>query len=236
MTIKSSIRGLAAAMGVHVTRMSQNPEHTLLGLGRTPFDVIFDVGANQGQWARSVRGRFPHAKIICFEPTPHAFKALDAWAKADGNAVAIQSALGDEPGSVEMNVHPEHTQSSSLLTTTEHSHRLYPVTEKQERVDVTVERLDDVISRHPDWLAPHVLLKLDVQGFEGAVLRGAPQLLSRIGACILEVCLDQLYVGQSTFEELCVLTRSAGLRYAGNIAQAYGEDGHVIYLDALFVR
>jgi hypothetical protein len=45
-----------------------------------------------------------------------------------------------------------------------------------------------------------------------------------------------LYVGQSSFDEVFALTSAAGLSYAGNLAQMYGDDGHVISFDAVFLR
>ncbi len=236
MTIKSTLKNMAEGLGLHVTRQSQNPMQTLLGLRAIPFRSIFDVGANEGQFARFARGVFPQATLYCFEPTPQAYEKLANWAEADGNVVAANLALGDSPGKCEINLHSDHTPSSSLLETTGMSHAIYPVTAHQRKVDVRIERLDDFVAGLPQSPAAEMLLKLDVQGFEAPVLRGATRVLSQVRACIAEVCLDDLYQGQSSFKEVSDLAHAAGLRYAGNLNQAYGTDGHVIYLDALFIR
>jgi FkbM family methyltransferase len=235
MTIKSTLKKVLAHAGVHVTHIRENPQHTWLGLPAIPFNVIVDVGANEGQFAREARKKFPMSRIISFEPGPRAFARLKAWADQDGNAEAINMALGDSAGEVVLNLHPQHSESSSLLSTTPLSHELYPVTVQQQPVPVKVETLDTLFGSELQ-ISGDVLLKLDVQGFEVKVLEGARQSLSKVRACIAEVCLDPLYEGQSSFEEIVELCGAAGLKYRGNVSQVYANDGHVIYLDALFLR
>lgn len=62
------------------------------------------------------------------------------------------------------------------------------------------------------------------------------RVLSRCRAVVLEVCVDPLYEGLADFHGLAQLLHEAGFRYAGNLDQAYGEEGRVVYLDAMFVR
>lgn len=80
------------------------------------------------------------------------------------------------------------------------------------------------------------LIKLTAQRFQAQVRRGAPKPLSRHGALLTEVCRNPFYAGQADLINLCHIAQAAGLRYAGNYTQFLAEDGHVIFLDALFVR
>jgi hypothetical protein len=108
--------------------------------------------------------------------------------------------------------------------------------ERTAPVDVPIRRLDDALAELGVHPGPGTLLKLDVQGFEAEALRGAPMTLGRIEALITEVNIDPMYDGQAEFRELSELAHAAGLRYAGNYAQFLAPDGHVIFLDAVFVR
>jgi hypothetical protein len=101
---------------------------------------------------------------------------------------------------------------------------------------VRVSTLDRTLADALDRLPREILLKLDVQGFEDRVLRGAGRMLALCKAVVLEVCLDPLYEGQADFHGLAQLLHEAGFRYAGNLDQAYGEDGRVVFLDAVFVK
>jgi FkbM family methyltransferase len=236
-TIKSTVRNLVADVaGIHLSRRSLHPEVTLLGLADRAFSHVVDVGANEGQFARDIRLKFRNATIISFEPAPEPFARLALWALEDGNAHAVNCALGEFTGEALMHFHTEHSPSSSLLATTARSHADFPMTQKQSKITVPVERLDDALANPALKLKDGFLLKLDVQGFEGAVLRGAAVTLKKAGACIVEVCLDQLYDGQSDFVEVASLATAGGMRYAGNLSQVCAVDGHVAYLDALFVR
>ena len=78
--------------------------------------------------------------------------------------------------------------------------------------------------------------KLDVQGYEDRVIAGGSKIFATATACILEVCLDSLYEGQAGFLKLLTMLDALGYRYVGNLDQAYGEDGHCIFLDAVFLR
>jgi len=234
--IDETIKALAARAGFHVVRNHNNPAHTFMGLHRYEFQTILDVGANIGQFGREIRERFPAADLICFEPIPRPFAELAEWAASQKGVRAVQLALGDAREQLSMFVHDDHTPSSSLLATTQETSELYPSTARQSEITVPVERLDDWIAANGVALGGNVLLKIDVQGFEMRVLKGAPETLARTAAVIIEANLEQLYEGQSRFIELVGLLDAAGLAYAGNLSQACAPDGRIVFVDAVFVR
>ncbi|MGB5080632.1 MAG: hypothetical protein WBO23_07800, partial [Burkholderiales bacterium] len=55
-------------------------------------------------------------------------------------------------------------------------------------------------------------------------------------SCIVEISLDALYEGQAGFRQLLTMLEDMGYRYGGNLDQAYGDDGHCIFLDAVFLK
>jgi FkbM family methyltransferase len=234
--MKSMIREFAASYGLNISRQSENPMHTFLGLPSFPIHSILDVGANTGQFARIARNHFPYARIFSFEPIPEAYQTLSRWVKEDGNAAAFQVALGDVNSLADIQVHQDHTPSSSLLPTTLLSHELFPQTVTQHKLEIHIRRGDEFITELGPALEDEILLKLDVQGFEAHVLRGAEKILKRARACIVEINVAQFYEGQSDFFDICELVNIAGMKYAGNLSQTYAKDGHVLYFDAIFQR
>lgn len=236
MRLKEWIKGAVARMGFHIMRINQSPRHTFMGLRRFDIRTVLDVGANVGQFARYVRRFVPKAQVHCFEPNPAAFRELDSWARGEDGVVAVQLALGDKAGTAEMYVHKNHNPSSSLLKSSAVCTKLYPFTEEQEKVEIRLELLDNYVEQLGGILQGGVLLKLDVQGFEGSVLRGARRVLQQVRVCLVEVSIETLYVGQSTFSEVHDCLVEAGLVYAGNFAQAFGADGRVVFVDAVFIR
>ena len=230
----ATVRRCLNALGADIRRRKNVPTLTWLGLPLRPIKTIVDVGANQGQFARRALAAFPGATIHCYEPLPGPYAKLKAWANPHPNIVVHLMALGEVPGSARFHRHVDHSPSSSLLPTTVESKSLFPQTERQQEVAVTVSTLDDEFPSVPP--PPEVLLKLDVQGYEDRVLRGGVGFLKQVDVVIAEYSVAPLYERQATFIDICQELSSAGLVYAGNLDQVHGSNGEVIFLDAVFVR
>jgi FkbM family methyltransferase len=231
--VKSALNGL----GFDLVQLSNSPSRTLLGLCNIQFDSIIDIGANTGQFARTMRRFFPRATIYCFEPLPQPYISLSKWAATqDGRVKPIQVALGDYESSVEMNFHFHHSPSSSLLPTTALAEKMYPAIKEQKSVMVRQTTLDHAIAEFNVVLGGKSLVKLDVQGFEDRVLQGGHETFTRASACILEVSIDQLYASQPQFKDLLLRLDGFQYRYVGNLDQTYANDGHCVFFDALFIK
>ena len=234
--LKQLIKKTFNQIGLDITRISKAPKHTLLGLCQIPIRSVIDVGANRGQFARTISKVFPEADIYCFEPLPEPFKELKQWAKKQSRKVAaFNIALGENEGAFEMFNHADHSPSSSLLKTTKLCQEIYPFTQKQASISVKMTTLDKW-SKGFATLRPEILIKLDVQGYEDKVIFGGRETFSMAKACILEVCLAQLYENQADFKDIVVLLSKLGYHYAGNLNQTLADDGHVMFIDAVFVK
>src|SRR5437899_4779053 len=82
MALRKFAKALLRLGGIEVSRWSNAPKHTLLGVGRFPIRSIVDVGANEGQFAKWISTLFPLAHIYAFEPLPRPYAILKAWAGA----------------------------------------------------------------------------------------------------------------------------------------------------------
>lgn len=225
-------------IGLDIVKIAKNPKSSFLGLKELPIKTVVDVGANRGQFARIAANIFPKAHIYSFEPIPEAYKDLNEWAKQakERRVTAYNLALGDYEGTLEMFEHVEHNTSSSFLKTTKLSDGLYPFTQKQASVPVKLTTLDKWLKSLPTPPPKELLIKSDVQGYDDRVIKGGFETFNMAKACILEVCLDQLYEGQADFKQLSSLLYNLGYRYVGNLEQSYADDGHVIFIDAVFVK
>jgi len=235
---KRFVKKMLNAWGLNIIQQSKNPMYSLLGLRVFPIRTIIDVGSNQGQFAKTVLDVFPEAFLYCFEPLTEPFNKLRLWAEQQRNRkiIAYNVALGDSEGEVEFFSHINHSPSSSFLKTTDICENLYPFTQTQSSTPVNVTTLDlwfESVSPPPPR---EILLKLDVQGFEDRVIRGGQETLRKAKACIVEVSLDRLYENQATFQNLSTCLYELGYEYVGNLRQSYADDGHVIFIDAIFKR
>lgn len=231
-------RRLLRAGGLDVVRWSAPRPESLLGLTRFRVRTVFDIGANAGQFAKVALDTFPEAIIYSFEPLDEPYRELTRWQKESDakRVVPVKLALGDKTGEFEMRVHTQYSGSSSFLESTPTCHRLFPFTAEQESYRVRMTTLDAFLAAEASEPPLEWVLKLDVQGFEDRVLGGAGTALARARACVVEVSLDPLYEGQAHFRGLVQLLEDAGLRYAGNWHQELAPDGHVVFIDAVFLR
>lgn len=212
-------------------------DQRLLGLRRLPIQTIIDIGANEGQFAKKMKRYFPQAVIYAFEPLPLPFQKLSRWAAAyPGQVLAFNLALGETSTTIEMYSHLYFNPSSSVLATTALCETIYPMVKKQAMLSVPQSTLDQVMQGLGRNLSPDILIKLDVQGYEDRVLRGGLSTLQRAKACIIEISLDPLYQAQAQFGDIFALLDGLGYRYAGNLDQMLAGDGHVRYLNAVFIN
>lgn len=197
---------------------------------RADFRTVIDVGASRGQFALFAASRFPEARIISFEPLPGPRAKLEE--ALGGRAEVIPLALGSESGSTTMHV-SRRDDSSSILEIGEAQTRNFPGTEAVGEQRVEIDTLDDALPGPPERPC---LLKIDVQGLELEVLKGATETLRRVDEALIECSFVRLYEGQALADEVIALALHAGLRLKGVHGQVKTESGEPIQADLHFCR
>jgi FkbM family methyltransferase len=192
------------------------------------------VGASVGQFASAARALFPASQLYCFEPLHECVETLRHRFRRDYSFMAFETALGDSAGETMLWV-SRFRESSSLLRMAAAHTRAFPWTTIEGSRTVNVAPIDAFLDRMR--LEPPTLLKIDVQGYEGAVLRGAPRLLERVDSVLCEVSFAPLYEEQSDFASIHGLLSARGFRYCGAVGDLRSPlDDRILQEDALFVR
>jgi FkbM family methyltransferase len=195
-------------------------------------DGVIDVGANRGQFTLACRFAWPGLRIVAFEPIPAEAVVFRKVHGRDQQVQLIESALGESRGEATLHL-SKSADSSSLLPIGKRQIALFKNTAEVGTLTVSVNRLDDFA---PYWNGQsRLLLKLDVQGFELSVLRGALETLRSCAYVYAECSEVALYEGQALRPEVESFLQSQHftLKSRGNCQYDAGE---LIQADYLFAR
>lgn len=183
-----------------------NSPHEIFALGRLlkRDSVFLDVGANHGEFTLYAAKRTPAGRVLSFEPVPETFKHLEDNVRLNGftNVTLCRCALGDHPGDV--------TIYAPLDSGFDCNSSLFPPAgHPAEARTVAMETLDQVIGRL--GIGKVDVMKIDVEGAEVAVLRGAQDTLrAHRPALIVELNENALRAAGSSGRELTNLLSETG--------------------------
>lgn len=167
---------------------------------------VIQVGAHLGQEIPEFAA-MGIAYGVFFEPLPTVLDELTARVAEyfpDGRGQVCPFALGDAESSLVMYVDEDPANrgmSSSCLKPKLHL-EVSPTIQFTTRLEVAVKRLDDVIVPGGPATPLYDMLVMDVQGFEGHVLRGAEKTLQNIDVIFTEINAAELYEGCIQLPEL----------------------------------
>jgi FkbM family methyltransferase len=150
-------------------------------------DVIFDVGAHVGESAQLLRQWYRHSTIFCFEPVAESSARLSSNVKLLGNIRCFQVAFSDRNGAGQMNL-----SASSSMSHLSHSSQFGNFDGRGETTQpVAVETLDHFTDAN--GISRVDYLKIDTEGNDLAVLKGAANLLrcQRIGLVEVEAGMNR---------------------------------------------
>jgi FkbM family methyltransferase len=199
-------------------------------------NLVFDVGANAGHFGQFLRDAGFHGHIVSFEPLSIAWKKLfEARRKDPRWEAAPRTAIGSQNGEIEINV-AQNSVSSSILPMKKAHAEAAPESSYIGIERVPLRRLDSVAT---DYLHPHsvVFLKVDTQGYEDQVLKGAESILDRIVGIQLELSTVPLYAGQLLYDDFFALLKPLGFElWAVCPVLVDPQSGRLLQLDATFFR
>lgn len=234
--INKIIKYLIMQTGYELINKKKLTTTDLLGLKHLDINNIIDVGANRGQFLTNYYKHFPNTHYFCFEPLTEEFKELENVSKRIGNnIITVNSAFGNLEGNIILHQH-KHSPSSSILDTTNKCNELFPQTRNQNDIELSITTMDNYFKDILDEDYKNILLKIDVQGFELEVLKGAQKTLNMISTCLLEINFSILYKNQACFNETYEFLHTRGFEYAGAIDQNFKDDCQLVCSDMLFAR
>jgi FkbM family methyltransferase len=211
-------------------------ENLALVLARAGIDLVIDVGANTGQTAASLRAHGYAGAIVSVEPLPACHAALLAASAGDPLwRIAERCALGAEDGLIAIQVSAA-SDLSSIRPPTGALERALPKVRAVERVPVPVRRLDGLLGAEVR-AARAPFLKIDAQGHDMDVLRGAAGVLGCIRGVEVEMSLVPLYEGEMLFLDVAAFLVAEGFRPVILVDRTFSAElGRQLQVDGVFMR
>lgn len=170
---------------------------------------LIDIGGNSGYWAEEFMQYYPKTRAFAFEPVDEMFEQYVARFKKNTNVKVFHTALGDLVEQKEINVAKGYGLTSFNTYDTNLEDRNVNF---EKKLTVSVDKLDNYISRIDFFENLITVIKVDVQGFETKVIRGGLEVFSKADVVVIECSFVNEFKGERpTFGDLVTLLRELDL-------------------------
>ncbi len=157
--------------------------------------MTFDVGANNGSYAKVLRDRFKSCTVHCFEPLPQNYAALKENVKESG-IICHNTALGSEDGTLTFYKASADTDGAMATVYGDTITSIFTFAgEVNEKINCRVTTIDNFCA---DKIEGIDFLKIDVEGHEREVLKGATKMIRE----------NRIKIIQFEFNEFNIFSRS----------------------------
>ena len=186
---------------IKIVDQFNNSYRLVLALKEKKIDYVFDVGANQGQFAKELRFYGFKENIISFEPVLDIHKKLLINSSKDTNwEVYDPIALGNKNSTNTINISKNSVSSSILEISSQHIENA-PDSKIVNKQTIQEKKLEDIFYEF-NLKNKNLFLKIDTQGYEFEVIKGAEKILNQFQGILVEVSLTHLYKGQKNWMEI----------------------------------
>ena len=232
------INNLLSKFNIRVEKISKN--QNLLDIlnnliTKLEINLIFDVGANEGQFAKKIIENGYKGKIISFEPLNDPYEKLVLKSSKFENWKVEKLSLGSENKNSEINVSNYSLSSSIFPISSKHlkAKKNSNYTSKQK---TEIKKLDTYIYENK-VASDHSFLKIDTQGYEYNVLGGSVQNLKNFRIILCELSFKELYIGQKLWTDIINFLEKNNFEIwfleKGFQSQ---ENGQMLQADCIFVN
>lgn len=149
--------------------IASNGELAFIENHKKDFNVVFDVGANIGEWTTLISAVSPKASIFAFEPSAHTFESLKKNCSTLKNVRLENIGLGDANEQKSFYIYGEDSVLNSAIKRDNI---------QQEKTETVIFKTLDTFCKEND--INHIsFLKIDTEGNEVYVLRGAEDMIKK---------------------------------------------------------
>ncbi len=205
---------------------------------RNDIQCVLDVGANRGQYYQFLRERVGYrGLVVSFEPTSRNLAHLREQATADSRWIIRGEALGNNETEMEINVMKVDLLSSFLSPHPAMVEIFRDVNIIDHKEAVGVRRLDSVIGEIGNARSlGNLYLKVDTQGFDLEVIRGASSTLARVRALQTEISMCPLYLNAPSYRDTLDMLVERSFAVSGMFPVSRDPQMRVVEFDCVMVK
>lgn len=205
---------------------------------RTQVEIVLDVGANAGQYGDFLRRQVGYkGYIVSFEPIPNLAEDVARKCSADAKWTVFPWAMGSADKEEVLNVAHADQFSSFLDADNSLIPKYEGMNTTHRQLRVPVKRLDQVFSSVCRDISPaRVYLKMDTQGYDLEVLKGASGILDKVVGLQSEVSLLPIYVGMPDYLTSLRTLTEAGFDISGMFPVNHDEHLRVVEFDCVMIK
>lgn len=199
--MRRTVRKLTRRFGYDIIKFRKDqmgvyPFYDMAKFVKSKNPMLFDIGANVGQTVKDFNEVFNNATIHAFEPSPATFEILKKETSNQKNLHLWHLGVGASVGELLLNEY-EHSNTNSFLDL--HINDPKSLKRKTSVKTTTVDQFSE-----ENEIQKIDVLKIDTEGFELEVFKGATKCFSdeKIGLLFFEVRFNNIHSGMPTFSEL----------------------------------
>jgi FkbM family methyltransferase len=217
--VRPQLKRVLRSVGYDIIRLPSvgTLEHHLEQLlERLDVNCVVDVGARVGDYGALCRRLGYEGRIVSFEPATDNYRVLSERACGDDRWIVVQGALGSADEQRALNI-AAFSALNSFLEPNEYNVSLCGDAGRViGREVVDVRRLDSVLPAYvADLPEPRVFLKIDTQGWDIEVIRGADRILPLVLALHVELAVRPIYGDAVTYLEALQQLEATGFELSG---------------------
>ena len=209
---------IASFFGYEIIRKNKSPtlfSHLSVFLEKYNVDLVIDVGANQGQFGCKLRQCGYKGQIISYEPSSVSFNILSKLSVDDGNWNVYKIGLGSECGVMNLNV-AASSPFSSILLPNQYGSDIFENIRTTSKELIRIDTLEHQFSKLELHKFKRIFLKIDTQGYDLQVFRGAGTAVQRkIVGLLSEISLISIYEGMPDYKDSLAEFERSGFHITG---------------------
>jgi FkbM family methyltransferase len=194
-------------------------------IGFNPINII-DIGAYHGEWTAMIKRIFPESNVLMIEAQESKDNILKDISQQYSPSVFYEIVLLSSEDEQEVRFVEMETGSSVFEESSPY---------ERDYISKKTVTLDTLLKIHPDFQCAD-FLKIDVQGYELEVLRGAKKLLEKVELVLMEVSLIPVNKGCPIMSEVIAFMADYDFRVLDFCSQIRRSDGFLWQTDLLFIK